>query len=91
MTERMGTISGEPAVSAASVVDWSCVKALGDRLDGLLEVRGILSSLLRSSFFSKEANSGNVSAPPLAPLTIGTVGCRVLEVIGAVVCWACRL
>jgi len=76
--ERNGTLSvGLPASFAYPVVG---SKVPGDRLDGLLAVRGILSSLLRSSLFSKEANSGSVSAPPFAPLTTGTVGLRVVEV-----------
>jgi hypothetical protein len=86
--ERGGAISVGllgPDASLTRVV-WSFAKVPGDLSVGLLAVRGILSSLLRSSFFSKEANSGRVSAPPLAPLTIGTVGCRVLEVTGAVTC-----
>jgi hypothetical protein len=70
-------------------VDWSVVKVPGaDLLDGLLAVSGYLSSLLWSSFFSKEANSGSVSAALFAPLTMGSVGWIGGGVAtGAVVCW----
>jgi hypothetical protein len=58
------------------------VKVPGDLLDGLRVVSGIRSSLLKSSFFSKDANSGSVSAPPFAPLTRGIEGWKVEVVVG---------
>lgn len=76
--ERLGVRSVGLPVSFAYTVVWS-VKLPGDRFEGLLAVRGILSSLLWSSLFSKEANSGSASAPPFAPLTKGTVGWREEE------------
>lgn len=60
----------------------------GDLSEGLRAVRGMRSSLLRSSFFSYDAKVGSLSAVPLAPLTTGMVGCIAT---GAVVSWACRL
>lgn len=45
--------------------------------EGLLEVSGIRSSLLRSSFFSKEAKAGSASEFP--PLAMGTVACNAPE------------
>jgi hypothetical protein len=69
-------------------VDWSVVKVPGaDLLDGLLAVSGYLSSLLWSSFFSKEANSGSVSAPVFAPLTRGNDGWMGGGVVAGAVPW----
>ena len=58
---------------------------MGAASDGLLAVSGILSSLLRSSFFSYEVKAGSPSAPR-APLTIGTVGCIALGELTAAAC-----
>jgi hypothetical protein len=57
---------------------------LGDRSDGLRAVSGTLSSLLRSSFFSKEAKTGSLSTSwALAPLMTGIVGCLTVEAAAA--------
>jgi hypothetical protein len=79
-------------VPSTGLVDWSLTKVVpvGVASDGLLAVRGILSSLLRSSFFSYEAKAGSPSTP-LAPLIMGTVGCIVLGTPTAADCWAWRL
>lgn len=57
--------------------------------EGLLEVSGIRSSLLRSSFFSKEAKAGSASVFP--PLAKGTVGCNAPEDVISVGCVFWRL
>src|SRR3569833_3298516 len=60
----------------------------GDLSVGLRLVKGILSSLLRSSFFSNEAKTGSFSAS-LAPLITGIVSWR--EAATAADCCAWRL
>lgn len=69
----------------------SLARLLGDLCEGLRAVNGTLSSLLLSSFFPKDANSGSLSPPgspaPLAPLRTGTVGCMVTA-DAAAACWA---
>jgi len=79
----------ERIVPSTGLVAWSLIKVVpvGVASDGLRAVRGTLSSLLRSSFFSYVANVGSPS-PPLAPLTMGTVGCIMFVEFRAAVCCA---
>ena len=57
--------------------------------EGLLDVSGIRSSLLRSSFFSNEAKAGSASVFP--PLAMGMVGWSAPEDKMSVGCWFWRL
>lgn len=80
---------------SAGLLERSLGRLFGDLCEGLRAVKGILSSLLLSSFFSKAANSGRTSPSarplPLAPLRTGTVGCILAAGAATGACWACRL